>query len=95
MVPVMRMQNSMLAPSDLQYRFGLSTGTGLPQEMITSLFKPFNTTKKAGQGTGLGLYLSREIAMKHNGTIRGENRPEGGARFVLKIPVIAQQRAAA
>lgn len=71
------------------------TGTGLPADTVINLFKPFNTTKAPGEGTGLGLYLSREIAMKHNGTLRAENRPEGGARFTLKIPVPRQQRAAA
>ncbi len=39
-------------------------------------------------GTGLGLYISKEIIQRHNGTIWGENNQDGkGATFALKIPV--------
>ncbi|HEX8539038.1 MAG TPA: HAMP domain-containing sensor histidine kinase, partial [Cystobacter sp.] len=50
-------------------------------------FEPFYTTKPPGKGTGLGLALCREYVTRSGGTLHAENRPEGGARFVLTLPV--------
>lgn len=63
------------------------TGPGLSPEAISKIFKPFNTTKEMQGGTGLGLYVSREIVSKHNGFLTAENRPEGGARFIILLPI--------
>ncbi|HWR39829.1 MAG TPA: PAS domain S-box protein [Patescibacteria group bacterium] len=62
-------------------------GPGVPSENREKLFEPFFTTKPAGQGTGLGLSISYDIVVnKHHGEIWAENRPEGGARFVIRLP---------
>ena len=61
------------------------TGPGLPETVISRLFTPFVTTKPTG--TGLGLSLSARILEEHGGAISGGNRPEGGARFVLNLPI--------
>ena len=60
------------------------TGPGFTESGLSNLFKPFATTK--GEGTGLGLYLCRLIAMDHGGSLRADNAPGGGARFELLLP---------
>ncbi|MFA6316304.1 MAG: ATP-binding protein [Elusimicrobiota bacterium] len=62
------------------------TGPGLPAEVRAKIFTPFVTTKRSGQGTGLGLFLCREIVNQHNGAIRAENPAAGGARFTVTLP---------
>lgn len=62
-------------------------GPGVPDEIAAHVFDPFVTTRPVGEGTGLGLYLSRRIVEEHAGVIRLERRPGGGAEFVVEIPV--------
>lgn len=69
-------------------------GPGISAEAMPKLFKPFNTTK-GPEGTGLGLYLSREIINRHNGVLQATNRPQGGARFSILFPVEQSQALAA
>ncbi|QRK14105.1 histidine kinase [Archangium violaceum] len=60
-------------------------GPGIPPEVLPRLFEPFFTTKPPGKGTGLGLALCLEYVARTGGTLTAENRPEGGARFVLTL----------
>ena len=62
-------------------------GAGIPAEALPRLFDPFFTTKPPGQGTGLGLSLSFDLARQHGGTLEGGNRDGGGAEFELWLPV--------
>ena len=56
------------------------TGTGIPKKYADRIFVPFFTTKKVGEGTGLGLAVSYAIVNKYGGTIRFESRAaEDGA----------------
>lgn len=62
------------------------TGPGLADEVKEQLFKPFFTTKRRGQGTGLGLSVSRTIIEAHRGSIRAEGAPGAGATFIIRLP---------
>jgi signal transduction histidine kinase len=61
-------------------------GPGLPAEVLARLFEPFFTTKPAGQGTGLGLAVSRHLLSQFEGTLEAANRPAGGAAFTITLP---------
>lgn len=62
-------------------------GPGIPPDHLLQIFDPFFTTQSGGEGTGLGLYLVEEIISEHRGCITVENRPEGGARFSIWLPL--------
>ena len=64
-------------------------GPGVPVENMTRIFDPFFTTKSVGKGTGLGLSISYSIMEHHGGQLRVENRPEGGAAFCMRLPLMA------
>ncbi len=65
-------------------------GPGVPSDLVHRIFDPFFTTRVEGEGTGLGLHLSRRIAQECGGELRYEPRPGGGARFVMEIPAMEQ-----
>lgn len=62
------------------------TGPGLPEEGLERIFEPFFTTKDIGVGTGLGLSVAMGVVEAHGGSIHAANRPEGGARFTVRLP---------
>jgi signal transduction histidine kinase len=62
------------------------SGPGVPPNMQERIFQPFATSKGPG-GTGLGLYISRQIAQAAGGDLALEPGTLGGARFVLRLPV--------
>jgi len=62
-------------------------GTGIPPENLHQVFFPFFTTKDVGEGTGLGLSTCYGIVVNHNGLIRAENNEQGGATFVVELPL--------
>jgi signal transduction histidine kinase len=64
----------------------IDDGPGIAAEMRAKIFDWFFTTKPPGEGTGLGLAVSREILQAHGGNLRLEDTPGGGATFVLDIP---------
>jgi two-component system sensor histidine kinase KdpD len=65
-------------------------GPGLPPGREEAIFQMFERGRKesATPGVGLGLAICRAIVQAHGGTIHGENRPGGGARFVASLPLV-------
>jgi signal transduction histidine kinase len=55
------------------------------------VFDPFYTTKPIGEGTGLGLSAVYGVVQDHKGLITCQNKPEGGALFVLVLPVASEK----
>lgn len=62
-------------------------GPGIDPSSLDRLFEPFFTTKPAGQGTGLGLPVAYSIVQDHGGSLVAANAPEGGAQFILTLPI--------
>ena len=58
----------------------------LPAGSLDKLFSPGWTTKSEDEGTGLGLFISRRIVERHDGTIEAGNDESGGAVFVVNLP---------
>jgi signal transduction histidine kinase len=65
-------------------------GPGVPAELRERIFEPFyrlpGATERDG-GVGLGLALVKSITLRHGGSVHCENCPEGGARFVVQLPL--------
>lgn len=63
------------------------TGCGMAPDLQARIFEPFFTTKPIGQGTGQGLAIAREIALRHGGTLDVESAPGLGSTFTLRLPL--------
>lgn len=67
-------------------------GPGVDEDLRSRIFEPFFSTKKTGEGTGLGLAVVHGIVQEHGGNVTvGEGRL-GGAAFRLTLPVEAERR---
>jgi signal transduction histidine kinase len=64
------------------------TGVGLPQKQADQIFNPFFTTK--GDGTGMGLRISRSIIESHGGRLWAADNPQRGASFYFTLPTKAE-----
>lgn len=62
-------------------------GKGIPQEQWESIFEPFARGDTEADGTGLGLYICREIARASGGELTLDASPDGGCRFTLLMPL--------
>lgn len=69
----------------------VDNGPGFPSAILEKLFTPFVTTKGEGAGMGLTLPLARDYLRSLGGNVIAENRPEGGARVSLELPLTAPQ----
>lgn len=61
-------------------------GPGIPAELWDRIFDPFVTTKPEGKGTGLGLAVSRRLAISMGGSLSAGSGSAGGALFTLRLP---------
>lgn len=82
----------------VQIRFA-DTGEGIKKEYLPKIYDPFFTTRKVGEGTGLGLSVSYAIVTKFGGTIACESKAkdetrdqESGTTFTVSLPVAAPPR---
>ncbi|MGF1625193.1 MAG: PAS domain S-box protein [Alphaproteobacteria bacterium] len=71
------------------------SGIGVAPTIRPRIFDPFFTTKPTGIGTGVGLSVCHGIVTSHGGAITVDDAPEGGARFVVELPVGAPDAAPA
>jgi two-component system sensor histidine kinase KdpD len=64
-------------------------GHGVPDQDLKRIFDKFYRipVPEGARGTGLGLSICKGIVEAHNGIIRAENRPDGGLRVIVKLPL--------
>jgi len=62
------------------------SGSGIKDEVMDTLFEPYVTAKKTG--SGLGLAIVKKIVDEHSGLVWAENSEAGGARFVVRLPMM-------
>jgi two-component system sensor histidine kinase KdpD len=76
------------ADDDVQIEIA-DRGSGIPPEDLERVFDKFYRVQRPGSisGTGLGLSICKGIVEAHSGTIRAENRPGGGVRILIHLPI--------
>lgn len=71
------------------------SGCGMPREDMERAFQPFFTTKAIGKGTGLGLFLSREVVVAHGGQLTLESEVGRGTTATVILPGLSTNPGAA
>lgn len=79
---------SLTSESGLAHLKIKDTGPGIGEEHLQHVFDPFYTTKEEGQGTGLGLSMSRSAVESFGGTIEVETELGQGTTFIIKLPLV-------
>jgi len=62
-------------------------GSGIPEDVMHNIFNPFFTTKEKGVGTGMGLYICRNIINQHKGSIVVDSIVGQGTTFTITLPI--------
>jgi signal transduction histidine kinase len=65
------------------------TGPGIPEEILNKIFNIYFTTK--AKGTGIGLSIVQRIVFEHDGVISAQHREDGGAEFLIRLPIIVKK----
>jgi two-component system NtrC family sensor kinase len=63
------------------------TGPGVPEDYRPNLFQPFHTTKKQGEGLGLGLSLAHKVVHESGGELSYDASYTDGAQFLIRLPL--------
>lgn len=65
------------------------TGVGIPEELQGRIFQPFQRANRDSsiKGLGVGLFITRQIALSHGGSIEAESKADHGSTFTLKLPI--------
>jgi len=63
------------------------TGKGIPENRLDQIFNPFYTTKAPGKGTGLGLFIVRQIIQRNRGAVTVRSKEGEGTTFTLQFPL--------
>ena len=92
--PTLEIATRLEAGADAEYAAVTvcDNGPGFPRELLGKVFDPYVTSKP--KGTGLGLAIVKKIIEEHGGRIDADNRPEGGARVRMVLPVKDSTRSA-
>jgi PAS domain S-box-containing protein len=88
----LRVATAELADGTIQVAF-VDNGPGISVELRERIFEPFFSTKREGEGTGLGLYICRSIIEEHQGLLTVAATPGGGASFLVHLPQVALTKA--
>ena len=80
-----RLELSLVREADLVMVQVADSGPGIPSDVLPRIFEPFYTTKAQGEGSGLGLSISREIIERHRGSISVSSEP-GRTVFTVSLP---------
>lgn len=81
-------ETRFLSPRNMVEVGIMDNGPGIPAKIREKVFRPYFTTKKTGKG--LGLYLTKHFIQHHKGEISIKNRPGGGTRVSLRLPVFPE-----
>ncbi len=80
-----RVEISCEVSDDLVILSFRDSGPGIDADDLDKVFEPFYTTKKVGQGLGLGLSISHRIVDSLGGRLTASNHPQGGAIFSMEL----------
>ena len=61
------------------------TGVGISEDARDEIFDLFFTTRAVG--SGIGLFVTRQIIDEHGGSVQAENNPDAGATFTVQLPI--------
>lgn len=81
-----------MAPGDWITLSVSDTGSGIPSKVVPHIYEPFFTTKKPGEGTGLGLAQVYGIVKQHDGFIDVATQVDRGTTFTMYLPPLAERQ---